>query len=56
MSAETGGVVLVVEDESLVCEAHQEIVNNTGKIYDPDVIKVFQKLWGEGKIVVNLTL
>jgi putative two-component system response regulator len=32
--------------------AYQELIENTGKSYDPDVIAVFQKLWDEGKITV----
>lgn len=30
--------------------AYQTLVDNSGKVYDPEVIKSFQKLWNEGKI------
>lgn len=36
--------------------AFQELVANAGKIYDPEVIRVFQKLWGERKITVNMAV
>lgn len=36
--------------------AFQDLVDNAGKIYDPEVIKVFRKLWGEGKITVNMAV
>lgn len=36
--------------------AYQEIVDSAGKSYDPGIVKVFQKLWGEGKLGVNLAV
>lgn len=34
--------------------AYQDLIDNAGKIYDPEVIKVFQRLWNEGKITTLL--
>jgi putative two-component system response regulator len=34
--------------------AYQDLVDNSGKLYDPEVIEVFQRLWDEGKITINL--
>jgi putative two-component system response regulator len=35
--------------------AYQDLVDNSGKLYDPEVIEVFQRVWDEGKITINLT-
>lgn len=34
--------------------AYEEIVNNAGTQYDPEVVKAFQKLWTDGKITINI--
>jgi hypothetical protein len=36
--------------------AYQNILENSGKLYDPDIIKVFQRVWENGKLAVNLTM
>ena len=36
--------------------AYEELVDDAGKVYDPEVIRIFQKLWGEGKIAVNMAV
>jgi HD-GYP domain-containing protein (c-di-GMP phosphodiesterase class II) len=35
---------------------YQHIVGNAGTYYDPEIIRVFRKLWGEGKITVNMAV
>jgi HD-GYP domain-containing protein (c-di-GMP phosphodiesterase class II) len=30
--------------------AYKDLIDNSGRFYDPEVIKVFQSLWNEGKL------
>ncbi|MFZ0545541.1 MAG: HD domain-containing phosphohydrolase [Candidatus Promineifilaceae bacterium] len=34
-------------------DAYHEIVNNSGKYYDPDVVEAFQRAWDKDKMFIN---